>query len=371
MIAAIALVHAMLVFLSKDSGWTQIQATSTDELNVRDDFVFLYELGDSNQSATAENKALTILYTDLCEQAYMMFTADYAYNELNNVYSINHNPNQVLTVDDGLYHALETVQQSGDRGIYLGPVYAIYDDIFNCEEDVQAAEFDPYENEEAAEYYAEIAAFAADSSAVDLELLGENQVRLNVSDDYLTYAGENGIENFIDFSWMRNAFVADYIADSISAQGYTHGSISSYDGFVRCLDERGTSYSFGIYNREGNEVTQPAIMDYTGPMSIVYLRNYMMADKDLVHYYAYDDGEIRTLYLDTVDGKCKSTRNELVCYAKDAGCADVLLQMVPLYISEEWEPEAVDVLKADGIYSVYVENGEIVCNSDTESFSEE
>lgn len=367
-IGAIALVHALLVYLSKDSGWIEIRANSTQELNVSEDFVFLYELGAGEQSATAENKALAIIYSDICEQAYMMFSADSAYVELNNVYSINHNPNQVITVEDGLYHALETVQQHSDRKIYLGPVYAAYDDIFFCQEDAQAAEFDPYQNAETAAYYAETAVFAQDPSAVNIELLGENQVRLKVSDEYLSYAEANGITDFIDFSWMKNAFIADFIAQTLIEKGYTHGSISSYDGFVRNLDDRGTSYSFGIYHRDGNFVDQTAVMDYVGPMSIVCMRNYMMSEKDQAHYYEYDGGEIRTFYLDITDGKCYSAINELVCYSKNAGCADVLLQVSPLYITEEWDPDAVNALADTGIDSVYVNDGKVICTSETELF---
>lgn len=359
-VGAIALVHALMMYLKKDSGWTEIRANSTQELNVSEDFVFLYELGTGGESATAENKALVIQYSDACESAYMMFSADNAYVELNNVYSINHNPNQTIEVEDGLYHALEKAAQYQDRKIYLGPVYAAYDDLFFCQDDVQAAETDPYQNAEAAAFYAQIAAFARDPAAVNLELLENNQVCLHVSEEYLAFAKENEITNFIDFSWMKNAFIADYLAETLVQKGYTHGSISSYDGFVRNLDDREISYSYGIYYREGNEIDQAEILDYTGPASIVCMRNYMMSDKDMVHYYAYQNGDIRTMYLDPADGLCKSARNELVCYAEDLDCADILLQMSPYYIADEWDEDAPDKLLQQGITSVYTENGEVI-----------
>lgn len=37
----------------------------------------------------------------------------------------------------------------------------------------------------------------------NVELLGGNQVKLSVSDDYLAFAEKNFISDFIDFSWMK------------------------------------------------------------------------------------------------------------------------------------------------------------------------
>lgn len=363
--------HSVRNFLSTDSGWTEISASSSAEMNCSDDFVFLYELGADGTSATAENKALSIIYTDAAVQAFEMFNTDQPFTELNNVYSINHNPNEIVEVEDALYQALEQVQSSGDRKMYLGPVYAVYDDIFSCQDDSQTVDFDPYQNEEMALYYSEIAAFAGNPEEIDLELLGDGQVRLNVSKEYLAYAEENGITNFIDFFWMENAFIVDYIADTLIEKGYTNGSISSYDGFMRNLDDRGESYSFAIYNRVGNEIEQSAIFQYSGQKSIVYLRNYMMSEKDLLHYYEMDNGEIRTAYLDIADGLCKSARNDLVTYSDSLGCAEVLLQTSPVFIAENWDEDAVNALAHKGIYTIYVDGGKLVYNEDGLSETEQ
>lgn len=370
-IGVLALVHAVRMFFSTDAGWTEVSANSASEINCSEDFVFLYELGAGDISATAENKALSIIYTDAAVKAFEMFNTDQAFTDLDNMYSINHNPNEVVEVEDALYQALELVQTYGDRKIYLGPVYAAYDDMFFCQNDSETIDFDPYQNEETAAYYAEIASYACDPEAVNVELLGDNQVRLDVSEEYLAYAEENGITNFIDFFWMKNAFIADYIADVLVEQGYTRGCISSYDGFVRNLDDRGESYSFGIYNRIGNEVDQAAIMEYSGQRSIVYLRNYMMSEKDMEHYYELGNGEIRTSYLDIADGLCKSSRNDLVSYSDRLGCAEIMLQISPIFISESWNAEAVNALAQNGIYSIYVEDGGLNYNEDGLAESEE
>ncbi|MCD8152362.1 MAG: hypothetical protein LUD71_04700 [Clostridiales bacterium] len=365
LLGAGAIVYGFMQFLSgdDDAGWTEIEANSTsDELSCSEDFVFLYELGAGDTASLAENKVLKSLYTDLAVEIYKVYDVDYIYDGVGNVCSINQSPNETVTVEPALYAALETVQEYGDRSIYLGPVYQMYDSLFFCEDDSQTVDYDPYQNSYLMEYYGEIAAYACDPDSVDIELLGDNQVRLSVSEDYLSYAEENGITDYIDFSWMTNAFIVDYLANSLIENGYTHGCITSYDGFVRNLDDREVSYSFAIYSRNGNEIDQPAILQYTGAQSMVYLRNYMMSEKDTYHYYEMDDGDIRTLYLDPADGLCKSAVNDLVSYSENKNCAETLLSVKGIYIAEELDADALDALAEDGVYSVYVMDGELIYN---------
>ncbi|MCD8014832.1 MAG: hypothetical protein LUG99_16995 [Lachnospiraceae bacterium] len=58
---------------------------------------------------------------------------------------------------------------------------------------------------------------------------------LFVSDDHLAYAEETGFLSYIDFFWMKNAFIIDYLTDTLIEKGYTQGASSSYDGFDRNL----------------------------------------------------------------------------------------------------------------------------------------
>ena len=60
-----------------------------------------------------------------------------------------------------------------------------------------------------------------------VELLGEGRIRLFVSREYLEFARREGVECFIDFEWMRNAFIIDYLARELAAQGYTSGVLLS------------------------------------------------------------------------------------------------------------------------------------------------
>ena len=139
----------------------------------------------------------------------------------------------------------------------------------------RSVSFDPDQNEEIADYFAEIVSFAGNRDAIDIQLLGNHRIRLFVSDAYMDYASRVGFSEFIDFYWMTNAFIVDYIADTMEANGFVLGSVSSYDGFVRNLDNvSGTEYAFNLFDRDGVSVYQAGVMRYDRALSIVYLRDY-------------------------------------------------------------------------------------------------
>lgn len=345
--------YALYLALSTEKGWKKIEANTTSELNCSEDFVFLYNIGHSGNSATAENKLITNLYSETTEFAYQIFTTDQGYDDLYNVYYINEHPNEEIVVEDVLYDAFSLVQEYENREIYLAPIYMHYDDIFYAKEDYETADFDPYVNEEVADYYAEVSSYAKNQEAVDIQLLGDNKIKLHVSDEYLQYASENSITNFIDFNWMKNAFIIDYIADVMIDNGYRFGTISSFDGFSRNLDDSGESFSFNIFDKMDQSIYTAAVMEYKGAQSIVYLRNYIMNSLDIKQYCQMDNGEVRTSYLDVNDGKCKSAINNMVSYSKSAACAEILLNISPVYIADTFQEERINQLTESDIYSIY------------------
>ncbi len=380
-VGVVALGYGLNAAISTEKGWHEIEANATSDLNCATDFVFLYNLGAGGTSATVENKAITLAYTEAVEHAYKMFTNDQGYGDVNNIYYLNQHPNEEVVVEDTLYQAFELLAKYKNRNLYLAPVYMMYDDMFYAADESETVDYDPYVNEEVAAYYAEIAAFARDEASVEVELLGDNKVKLFVSEDYLKYAKENGITSFIDFFWMKNAFITDYLAECMIEKGYTLGSISSFDGFSRNLDDSDTSYSFNIYDKFEDEVLLAGVMQYKGAQSIVYLRDYMMNELDIRHYREMKNGETRNSYLAMEDGKCRSAIDSLVSYSKDVGCAEVLMNAAPIYIAEEFDEVAIGALAGERtieeadefsneaatetkIYSVYCVDTKIQCNDE-------
>lgn len=363
LVGVCALGYSLVSFLTVEAGWITVEAGSS-EANCSDELIFQYYLGAGEQSASAEKKAVTTLYTELTKTAYQLFHTNQGFDGVHNLYYINQHPNEEIVVDEMLYEAFSLVEKYGNRAVYLAPVYVQYSNLFGCNDDVETAGFDPYQNEEMAVYFAEIISFAGDKDAVDVQLLENHKIRLYVSDAYMDYASENGFSEFIDFFWMKNAFIVDYIADTMKENGFVLGSVSSYDGFVRNMDDvSGWEYAFNLFDRVGASVYQAGVMRYKHAVSIVYLRNYPANDSlDWQHYYEFRNGGIRTAYVDAADGYCKSAVNNLVAYAQDSGCAEILFQVMPVYINEHFEARELAKLAQGGVYSIYCEDNRILYN---------
>ena len=361
-IAAVAFTAGVMSFVKGDPGWRTIEVT-TGEVNCSEEFVFKYYFPSTRGAASAANKQIVSLYTEATQKAYWLFNADEVHSEIKNIAYLNRHPNETVTVDPVLYNALEMLEGSGGRYLYLAEIYSQYDNVFLSETDGEAATQDPARSEEIKDYVNQILAFSNDPSHVSLELLENYQVRLTVSDAYQTFAQENEFTNFIDFHWTKNAFIIDYFAQLMIDAGYTDGYIGSYDGFTRNLMNNKESFSFNVFDRIENGIELVARMEYDEPMSIVFLRNYPMANLDRWHYYIYADGTGATAYIDTADGLSKTAATNLVSYAGgNTGCAEILMQMIPTYVSDTLDEMALQSMTEHQIFSIWCQDATVFYN---------
>lgn len=347
----------LMRILNRDTGWQQVEVV-TDQSNCSAEFVLQYQFSGTGAEATTLYKQISAVYTDACIKAYEVFQVDVPSETYENLYDINHHVNEVLTVDPLLYQAFEKLEDT--RYLYLGPAYAHYNSlIFNTPE-TMVEELDPALSKEAKDYVEAIAAFAADEAAVNLELLGDNQVKLTVSEAYLTFAAEHEIENFIDLRYMTNAFVIDYLAQCLTENGFTRGYLASCDGYTRVLDNQ-EQFSFNIFSRMENTIYPAAVMRYQGPVSMVYLKDYQMAQSDA--YYRQSGDHMVHTYVDPVDGFYRTSIHELVSYSYDASCVDVLLAVLPGFVGENFTVPA-------GVESVWSKDATVFYTDETISMTD-
>ena len=167
-------------------------------------------------------------------------------NDTVSLYTLSTNPNQTVTVEPILYRALERFCATGSRAIYYGPLYSRYYALFASQYDEAAAEYDPARSSDAGAFAAQIAAFAQNPDQIDLELLGENQVRLNVGKEYLAYARENELDTLLDFGFVKNAFVIDAVADALTDAGLTLSGLSPDGRLVETVELSDRAFFVGV-----------------------------------------------------------------------------------------------------------------------------
>ena len=103
-------------------------------------------------------------------------------------------------------------------------------------------------------------------------------------------------------------------------------------------------------------------MQYDRPIAIVSLRDYPMSQKDQFHYYAFENGNLATTMVDPADGLYKSATDSLVSYSYDAGCAQILLRQMPVFIADTMDEAALTNWKSDGISSIWFDGLSLRCN---------
>ena len=369
-IALIVLAVASFAFginslVGTDAGMAEITVLS-GEMNAGDDFTFYYNLGFGGADATDERREVRSLYSQAATDALEIFSSDVEAEGGGNLYYLNSRPNEDVAVDGALYSALEQLEGSGTRYHYLAPLYEQYYAMFNSASDAEAAEYDPRLNDAQAEFFSQIAAFASDSGEIALELLGDNKVRLHVSEEYMRFAEANGVTTFIDLTWMKNAFIADYIAQELIDAGYTHGALISDDGFMRCLDdETGAEYSFTFSHRDGTTITNLSTLQFSGTVSIAYLHDYPLESGNSGGYYLYSDGTLRSAFLDTADGLDRSCVPELAAYSFEDGCAGLALRLAPVFISSDLDMNELAELEKDGITVYYTQDGALCSTAES------
>lgn len=345
--------YGLNALLVQEPGLQEITA-HTSSLSCCDDFELYYNLGAGEASPAVEMKAVKALYSEAAAEAYRIFSVEAQPEENWNISYVNSSINQEIQVAPALYRALALCEESGARYHYLAPVYEIYLALFQCEYEYEAAEYDPLANGGLRDFYSGTVTFVNSPEDIRLELLGNNTVRLAVSDAYQSFARQNGITRFIDLFWMKNAFITDYFADILLENGFSRGLLVSCDGFVRNLeDSPQAEFTLALSRRDGAVVSEAQALGFTGAISIAYLRDYPMANDRKGSYYVRGDGTILCPYIDTADGMCKSALPEIVASSAQLSCAQIALKLAPFYISDSFDQAAVSELAREGI-TVYL-----------------
>lgn len=350
-----ALSYGIYSMLTTDPGWVEIQPNA-DDVNCAPDFTFQYLTGRSQLSPSQERSQITKLYSRAVVTAYRLFTTAEEFEGVHNICYINNHPNEDIEVDPVLYQAIALVEDReeqeewGERWLYFGLLNNVFGDLFFCQTDGEAQMLDPIEDPEMHQFYMELQEFAHDPEQVDLKLLGDNTLRLEVSEEYRQYAEDVGRTQYIDFGWLRNAFIADYFADVLGEAGFTNGVITSYDGFIRSLGGDIGSQMFSVYGWKLDQAIVYCQTEFQQPVNMANLRAFPLSERDENRMYVYEDGTVRSSY-ETADWPVQGS---LTMYSQDMECGELALRagMAFIYGSgslEDWLP----AMRWEGVETIY------------------
>ena len=352
-VAGVAIGYGISTLTSSSKGWNTIEVNSSAQLNSGSEFTFSYYLG-KNGSPTAERKALSLLYTEACEQAYADFDDYNIYEGINNIRYINEHPNQKIQVSDYLYASLSKMVGKGGRYLYLGPLYEIYCNVLYTDNDTSAELYDVYYSEEYRDFAQQLLSYINNSENVELELLGNNTISLNISQEYYDYCKANGVKSLISFSWLRNAFIIDFLAERIMSAGYNNGNLASNDGYA--INFGGQETIFNLFDWSSNNIFQAGSMAIKEKENIINLKSFPLTREDN-DYYIYQDGIIRTAHISNNDIYNIDRHPEsLIAYSKDVACADIVIEIMADYLNKDFNYSDFGKYVSKGIQSIYIKD---------------
>lgn len=365
-IVAIALLIALGVtliasagvkLLGKNKGYVEIEV---EDSIFADFFTLNYDIGASGVVASVDYRTVREAYTDALNKYCRLFSADTEYEQLVNIAYINAHPGEDIKVDPVLYSALLKMENEGEGRHYLGISLEIYDALFYLEGDDYAAEQDPSKNEELRAINLQACEFARDRESVKLTFLGNDTLRLDIGEEYASFAVKHGFSRYIDLGIFENAFVTDAIADLLVGKGMTLGAISSYDGYTRNLDTRDLDYSFSFYAKSDDVVYPVCDVKYKGSIATYSARTYPISDTSALDFYLYATGESAHRFIDPISGEYKSSIDEILLTSNSKSCASLALIAYSTIASDSFngaELSGVDAVWLDGKTVRYIGSG--------------
>lgn len=349
LVAALAFGYAINNMLQAPAGWQTVEAGSS-KTGITQYFTLNYNFGAAGGNATKERKAVSAIYTQALDHAYLVLSSREDAQDAG-LAALNASPNREITVDPLLYGALRTVEEGGTRQLYFAPLREQYNSLFTADTDEAAEEWDPYLTESVGEYVRELAAYANDPAMIQVTLLPGNRVRLDVSEEYLAYAEENELTTFVDFGYLLNAFLCDAAADALAEKGYTDGILSSFDGYVRALCDEELAVS--LYDLVDGKIVRTGEAVYHGPAALVVCRSFPLNPQDQLTYRCYADGSLRAPYIGW-DGLLRTAAASLTALDRQGSVA-----LLALKATEAFAAETLDETMLEGISYIVTDNGEI------------
>ena len=349
LVAALAFGYAINNMLQAPAGWQTVEAGSS-KTGITQYFTLNYNFGAAGGNATKERKAVSAIYTQALDHAYLVLSSREDAQDAG-LAALNASPNREITVDPLLYAALRTVEEGGTRQLYFAPLREQYNSLFTADTDEAAEEWDPYLTESVGEYVRELAAYANDPAMIQVTLLPGNRVRLDVSEEYLAYAEENELTTFVDFGYLLNAFLCDAAADALAEKGYTDGILSSFDGYVRALCDEELAVS--LYDLVDGKIVRTGEAVYHGPAALVVCRSFPLNPQDQLTYRCYADGSLRAPYIGW-DGLLRTAAASLTALDRQGSVA-----LLALKATEAFAAETLDETMLEGISYIVTDNGEI------------
>ncbi len=253
LVAVGAITYGVVGIGSKEEGYYEVSESADEEAVLYGSGIALnYYFTGSSSEIKAEMKQVEEVYSSALKRAYKLLDPVNTYAGFNNIAVLNDNPGKEIEVSeelaDILKDAWEKTMEGRGYNMFAGALYDHWNSILILED---ASVFDPLVNEEEAKRIALLSEETGDISNFTLTFSDGNQVRLDVSEEYVSFCeAQEETDNYLNLNLLHDAYMLNIVTAQLEKSGFTKGYLTTDSGLTVALSgmEESEYCFYGLYN---------------------------------------------------------------------------------------------------------------------------
>lgn len=302
-VAVIAFTYGCKYSGALDPGYYEIEIVASEEVpGYAKDFTYVCYFDGSSREISDLQNTYKQLYCSELMNLYACLDDENEYTHYKSIAVINNHPNEEVEVSSLTYEVLtdayQKTSENENYSVFAGPLYSFWEEQMSTVRKSEQIENDPINNIENATYLAKVATYVASKDHVDLKFLGNNKVKLVVSDEYVNYLKENKREaSFVSLNILKNSYIIERLSDYLNTNNLDRGIVYTDDGLLsqhKRLD-KAQNYAFYTLLKQEDKRYVTNIASITGylPSSASCFRNFQVNSDYVNRYYDFEkDGVI-------------------------------------------------------------------------------
>lgn len=240
-LAVAAITYGITSYAQKEPGYYQAEPDAQTKTVAYDSGVVYYGYaGGSSDEVKHYLNGMNAAYSASLLRAYKELDAENTYDGFTNIATLNQHIGEELQISGELMNvlrdALAKTRDGKGYNVFSGALHAQWRTLLYLD---SPDEFDPAADVFEAQRMADIAAMTADLSHFNLEIVDAEKhiVRLTVDEAYQTFAQNMEISApALDLNVLRKAYLLQWVAADMAAQGYADGYLATDDGLSMVLN---------------------------------------------------------------------------------------------------------------------------------------
>ena len=269
------IVLSVLGVFSQQSGIQVISVNEDPDYKVGENITLRYYLSGNSIQRRNQASAVAEDYSRSMKSIGKLLEDEEEVVGVKSISYISRNAGTEVEIDEILYKTLSSAVENSKNpaySIYLGPLYQRWNFWTSVPESTKPT-VDPLYNAPGATFISEYLNLLASGDNIKLNLLGNNKVKLELSQAYRSWLEDNEYDGpILSLGSLKQAYQVQVARDALIEKGHTAGVLVSEDGLVAPLGELiDTNYRLYAYeNQLGADVGSVKPSKPKASLSFVY-----------------------------------------------------------------------------------------------------